>query len=186
MPDAPSPVRGDSALLVPIPEAESIVADLRLRHDPAATHGVPAHVTVLYPFVPAAQIDGSLHDALTQLFGGTAGFAYRFERADRFDGTTVFLAPDTSDRFRALTDAVEERWPEHPPYGGVYAEVVPHLTVGDGLAGGAADPLHEAIADRLVRYGPVTGRASEIWLMTEDFTGRWSTIATYALAADAR
>jgi hypothetical protein len=186
MPDAPSPARGDSALLVPIPEAEPLVADLRIRHDPAAAQGIPAHVTVLFPFVAAAQVDGWVHDALTQLFGRMAGFAYRFERADRFDDTTVFLAPDPSDRFSALTEAVTTRWPEFPPYGGVYAEVVPHLTVGDQLADGAADVLREAVADRLMSHGPVTGRASEIWLMTEDVTGRWSAIATYQLTADDR
>ena len=52
---------GDSALLVPIPEAEPIVAELRLEHDAIAARGVPAHVTVLFPFVPRALIRPSVH-----------------------------------------------------------------------------------------------------------------------------
>ena len=186
MADAPSPAWGNSALLVPIPEAESVVADLRLLHDPAAALGVPAHVTVLFPFVPAALIDVAVHDSLADLFGHLAGFAYRLDRADRFDETTVFLAPDPADRFSSLTDAVARRWPEHPPYGGAYAQVVPHLTVGDGLAEGAAEPLQEALASRLASHGPVTGHASEIWLMTEGGAGQWSVTATYPLAVNAR
>ena len=39
-----------TALVVLVPEAEPVVAAHRLRHDPAAADGVPAHVTVLYPF----------------------------------------------------------------------------------------------------------------------------------------
>ncbi len=40
-----------SAVLVPVPEAERVVSRHRIRLDPAAELGVPAHVTVLYPFV---------------------------------------------------------------------------------------------------------------------------------------
>ena len=47
-----------SAVIVAIPEAEAAVAALRLRLDPAAAWGVPAHVTVLYPFLPPDEIDG--------------------------------------------------------------------------------------------------------------------------------
>ena len=34
--------------------------------------------------------------------------------------------------FRALTAQLCDRWPEAPPYGGAYPEVVPHLTVAQG------------------------------------------------------
>ena len=42
----------ESAVLVPVPEAERAVSRHRARLDGAAARGVPAHVTVLYPFVP--------------------------------------------------------------------------------------------------------------------------------------
>jgi hypothetical protein len=42
----------ESAVLVPVPEAERGVSGHRNRLDRAAVWGVPAHVTVLYPFVP--------------------------------------------------------------------------------------------------------------------------------------
>lgn len=182
MSDAPAPVWGDSALLVPIPEAEPVVGDLRHQHDEVAALGVPAHVTVLFPFVPASQIDASVHDALSDLFASLPGFAYRFERAGRFGDTTVFLEPEPASAFSALTDAVVRRWPELPPYGGVHPEVVPHLTVGDQLGDGAADGLQEAVSGRLSSCGPITGKASEVWLITEGATSRWSVIARYPLA----
>ena len=42
----------ESAVLVPIPAAERVVSTHRSRLDGAAALGVPAHVTVLFPFVP--------------------------------------------------------------------------------------------------------------------------------------
>lgn len=46
-----------SAVLVIVPPAEAIVGDLRRRFVESATWGVPAHVTVLYPFVTPRTID---------------------------------------------------------------------------------------------------------------------------------
>jgi hypothetical protein len=55
-PVPPSPVAAESAVLVPVPEAERVVSGHRARFDRAATWGVPAHVTVLYPFVVPSAI----------------------------------------------------------------------------------------------------------------------------------
>jgi hypothetical protein len=46
-----------SALLVPVPEAEPAVRAWRAQFDPAAAAGVPAHVTLLYPFLDREDID---------------------------------------------------------------------------------------------------------------------------------
>jgi hypothetical protein len=45
-----------SAVLVPAPEAEPAVSHHRARLDRAAAWGVPAHVTILYPFVAPSAI----------------------------------------------------------------------------------------------------------------------------------
>ena len=46
----------ESAILVPVPGAEPVAGRLRARFDRSAGRGIPAHVTVLYPFVPPGQI----------------------------------------------------------------------------------------------------------------------------------
>ena len=56
-----------SALIVAVPEVEPLVGDWRSRYD-NATLGVPAHVTLLFPFVPAAQLDDVLLGELEALF----------------------------------------------------------------------------------------------------------------------
>jgi hypothetical protein len=49
-PDAPEPT--ETAVIAAIPDAEPLVGKHRQHLDAAATWGMPAHVTVLYPFVP--------------------------------------------------------------------------------------------------------------------------------------
>jgi hypothetical protein len=40
----------ESTLVVVVPEAEALVGSFRDLYDPVAAAGVPAHITVLYPF----------------------------------------------------------------------------------------------------------------------------------------
>ena len=42
----------ETALVVLVPEAEAIVGRLRQRYDPSAAVGMPAHITINYPFLP--------------------------------------------------------------------------------------------------------------------------------------
>lgn len=181
-PDGPA-ARGDSALVVAIPEADALVGDLRLEHDPAAAFGVPAHVTILFPFVPAARIDEPVRAQLRGLFAKAAPFAYRFERFARFEETTVYLAPTWPGPFRALTELVCDRWPEHPPYGGAFDEVIPHLTVGDHLAAGTAGVIERETGSRLASAGPVTGHAREVVLLLADAEGRFARDSVYPLGS---
>jgi hypothetical protein len=53
----------ETALLLPVPAAEPAVSRHRARFDVAARDGVPAHVTVLYPFLPPAGISEPLQAA---------------------------------------------------------------------------------------------------------------------------
>ena len=185
MTDAPR-TGGDSGLLVPIPEAEPVVGELRLRHDPAAAAGIPAHVTVLFPFVSRVEINDPLRAALADLFGSLPGFVYCFDRVERFGDSTVFLAPEPAAQFSALIAAAAARWPEHPPYGGVFETVIPHLTVGDDLAPGEADALAATLHGALDRSGPITGSATAILLVTQDEAGRWRTDSVFPLAFGAQ
>ena len=64
---------GESAVLVPGPEAEPVVGRHRARLDRAAVEGVPAHVTVLYPFVPPPEITAATIEVLAAAVRSVAG-----------------------------------------------------------------------------------------------------------------
>ena len=52
----------ESVLFAFVPEAEQAISSLRQRHDPVARVGVPAHITLLYPFMPPSKITTPIVD----------------------------------------------------------------------------------------------------------------------------
>jgi 2'-5' RNA ligase len=158
-----------SAFIVRVPEAEPHVASWRDRFDPAARLGVPAHVTVLFPFMAPERIDAAVLAQAQAILSGLAPFAFRLARIDRFPGV-LYLAPEPAEPFIELTDSFVRSFPEFPPYGGQFATVVPHLTVGH-----AKDPELDLIASALrasLPPGGVTSSCGRLSLI-ENSTGRW-------------
>jgi 2'-5' RNA ligase len=123
-----------SAIILPVAAAEPLVSGWRLRHDPSASASVPAHVTVLAPFLAPDRITDRVIAELRALFAARTAPRARFARTGRFAPAgaaagVLYLAPEPADGLRALTETMVARWPEAPPYGGVHDAIVPHLTV---------------------------------------------------------
>jgi 2'-5' RNA ligase len=173
----------ESAVLIPVPEAERVVSPHRSRLDGAAALGVPAHVTVLFPFVPPSEITPSVVDALAAAVATVRAFGCEFPATSWFGENVLYLGPRPDEPFRALTRAVCAAFPGYLPYGGAYADTIPHLTVGDRPAGGVVD-LRAAEAAVLPRL-PVRAQVSRVWLMAGSATapGSWHTLAELPLAA---
>jgi hypothetical protein len=168
----------ETALLVPVPAADARIGSWRNRLDPAARRGVPSHVTILYPFLPPTALDAATLASLVDVFADVAAFDFTLTRTAWFGESVFWLAPEPAAPFRELTARVVARWPQCPPYAGRFAEVVPHLTIGDG-----APPDELRIAERQVsRTMPIAARAAEILLMsgTPD-AASWTTLARFAL-----
>lgn len=170
----------ESVLLIAVPEAEPLVAELRDRYDPVALRGVPAHVTVLFPFkAPAAITDADL-ELLSGAFRDFAAFDFELANVRSFPGVW-FLAPEPAGAFKALTRAVQARFPDYPPYRGVFGDdSVPHLTVAK-----IADPIEfETVGSQLktaVAHAlPRQVRAEEVWLM-DNTSGRWAIRRRFSL-----
>jgi 2'-5' RNA ligase len=166
---------GQSGLIVRIPEAEPAVRAWRDRLDPSARAGVPAHVTVLFPFLDESRIDSGALVAVGEVIGRHRPFEVRFEYCGRFPGI-LYLVPEPDIAFCRLTEAIADRWPETPPFGGQFDDVVPHLTIAQGQDDAV---LEEAEADVRSRL-PVTARSSSVDLMVHNGT-RWQQRASFAL-----
>ena len=74
----------ESALGVFVPEADSLVKPFRDRYDPSAAAGVPAHITLLHPFKPPAEIDDVVLDDLRRCFGHFPPFPFSLASIRRF------------------------------------------------------------------------------------------------------
>ena len=116
---------------VPLP---SPLERLRRHDDFAAKVGVPAHVTLLFPFMPAAALRPPVRRALAEIAATVEPFEVRFAAVDRFPGV-VYLVPEPAATFTALTDAIAARFPAYQPYEGAFDVVIPHLTLVESADG---------------------------------------------------
>src|SRR4051794_5821857 len=117
-----------SRAIVPVPEAEPVVGALRASLDRSAGLGVPAHVTVIYPFLAPDRLGPDEPRRLRDAVRSVARFDVSFPEVRWFADTVVWLAPHPAEGFRALIDAVWSAFPECPQYGGAFGPPVPHLT----------------------------------------------------------
>jgi len=159
----------ETAFVVLVPEAEARVAALRQRHDPAAALGVPAHITVLYPFMARSLITAGVLARAGAALRGLGAFDFHLSQPRRFADVS-WLAPTPADPFVALTEALVRAFPAFLPFGGVHDHVVPHLTV----ARGDEPTLQQADADLraiLHEQGPVDAHCSHLSLLAKAGNG---------------
>lgn len=150
-----------TALIVPIPEAEEAVGGFRASLDPAASWGVPAHVTVLYPFLPPQRINEQALAVLRETFAEIPRFDVALTHVGWFGDAVVWLAPQPDRPFRDLTEAVWQRFPEAPPYAGAHSDVVPHLTIGHD----AAKPVLSHAAATISAHLPINAAIDRVRLI---------------------
>jgi 2'-5' RNA ligase len=185
----PAPIAGagpdwETALLLPVPAAEPAVGQHRARLDEAARDRVPAHITVLYPFLSPAGIDEMVLASLGRQFAGLNAFSFTLDKVGWFGQEVVWLGPRDSAPFTALTDVTFTAFPSCPPYGGRHVEVIPHLTIGhvggpEALAAAAESvrpclPIEAAATEVILMAGPRSG-------IPGTPPGQWRTIATFPL-----
>jgi 2'-5' RNA ligase len=153
---------GESAIVVPVPSAEPVVSRWRRRLDPSSRAGMPAHITLLYPFAPLERFDETLLPTLRELFASVPRFDFVLGPVGWFDGRVLFLRPQPADPFVQLTRVLQHQFPEYPPYGGAFEEVLPHLTVAED----AARWRMRRAASQLETLVPIPATASAVSLMT--------------------
>jgi 2'-5' RNA ligase len=159
--DAPPPTH--TAVIVPVPAADPLVGRHRRHLDAAASWGVPAHVSVLYPFVDPSRVDDQVIRTLAAAIGSVAAFDCRFGRTQWFGQDVLWLDPEPARWFRDLTTSVWGAFPDHPPYGGAYDDVTPHLTIAERRLGSLAAVQ---AAERAVQAGlPVSTRIDRVLLI---------------------
>ncbi|MHB9861074.1 2'-5' RNA ligase family protein [Streptomyces sp. YIM S03343] len=154
-------VRPASALLVPVPEAATA---LRVwRGTDALPSGVPAHITVMYPFLPPHSIDGLVEAELARITASVQPFGFCLTEVRRFPGV-LYLRPVPAEPFGDLAGLVTRHWPACQPYQGKYPEFVPHVTL-------ATDESACGDTERLKPLLPITCQAREVTLMTQRARG---------------
>lgn len=173
----------ETALIVVVPEAEPHVSHLRRQFDPSAKRGLPAHITVLYPFMPPEDVTFAVSDQVRAIALSFAAFDFQLSKVGVFPGA-LYLAPTPAQPFIALTAALTRHFPEYPLYGGQFRSVVPHLTVAQA-GGWQHSSAHTELLCALYPSGDISSRCSEL-VLTEDSSGRWQTMHTFPLSVPSK
>ena len=164
---------GQTAVIVPVGAVDGIVSPWRRQFDSSAAVGVPPHVTIVFPFLPADRLTERDLADLAGVFRAEPVFEVTFASFGRFAGAegeqdVLYLRPDPAAPFRRLIAAMGERWPQAPPYEGRYGEPIPHLTVTETAPAAAMALARASVQSRL----PVTATVDRGCLLTFD-GGRW-------------
>ena len=160
--------RNQSALLIPVPEADEVVGRWRYEYDPVAAAGVPAHITLIVPWLPPAAIGEADLAVLEEELSGVTAFDFDLVRVEWFGRRVLWVAPQPADPFLKLTERLADRFGT-PPWEDEFDEVIPHLTVAHATDGVELAPVATEIASRL----PLRCRAGEVWVMVGGGADRW-------------
>lgn len=171
--------RPRSGLMIEIPEADPAVARHRERLDASARLGIPAHITVLSPFILPQAISTAALARLERLFAAVSQFRFQLDRTAWFGDEVLWLAPRDPGPFRALTRSVVEAFPAFPLYEGQFGDSTPHLTVGHG------HPLTDlrAAEESVQAHLPIDAQATAVTLVTQQSAAeQWTKAATFTMA----
>jgi 2'-5' RNA ligase len=168
-----------SALVVVVPEAELLVNRLRARFDPSALMGMPAHITILFPFMPVDLLTSDVLGRVRTTVAGFAEFEFRLERIGRFPRTT-YLSPEPPEPFTALTAALAQTFPDYPPYEGRFPTSIPHLTVAD-RSEDFAEVAAAELAELRSRGSEVRATCREVRLLENSHGGHWRDYDSFGL-----
>ena len=94
--NAPAPT--ETAVIAAVPAAEPVVGGHRQQLDGAAGWGVPAHVTVLGPFVAPEAINDDLITTLAAVVSSVSAFDCCFVRTRWFGVDVLWLHPGRLNR----------------------------------------------------------------------------------------
>jgi 2'-5' RNA ligase superfamily len=175
----------ETAIVVVVPEAEKVVGEWRRRHTSDGADGMPAHLTLLYPFADTSQYLAGTDDLAESACEGVGPIRFSLSSTEYFYGSTntLYLTPDPSAPFASVTEALMAAFPEYPPYGGAFSTVVPHLSVAQHESLSTLVEIEEQLKPAL----PIAAFASEAQLMEHaPAPDGWRLRRSFALMPPAR
>jgi 2'-5' RNA ligase len=139
-------------------------------------------VTILYPFKPPDELTADVITTLRDLFSRQRSFNISLQELQGFPDI-LYLAPMPAEPFRLLTETIVGSYPETPPYGGAFKEIVPHLTVAQANDIQRLDEIaaefHAAARKKL----PIYARVNTVSLI-DNSNGSWKVRTQFSLGSD--
>jgi 2'-5' RNA ligase len=156
-----TPVIGTAVVIIPPHEVQAVAVPLLQQYAPINLIHVPAHITLMYPFVPLDQLKGAAH-TVRQICAVIPPFDVTLDGYDFFPDTAYLKIANPApimNVFHRLFAA----FPAHPPYEGKFGDVLsPHITVAewDETQDYGTQPSRPPL--NLPPYAPLTFRAERL------------------------
>jgi 2'-5' RNA ligase len=163
----------ETALVVLLPELEPLIGGWRRRYTGDGARGMPPHVTLIIPFADSSEVEERL-EGVGRVLGDFAPFGVALLETARFP-ELLYLRPEPAEPFVAMTEALADAFPEFPPYGGDFDEILPHVTVAQ-----SEDEVLATIDEELAAQLPVRARVERAWLV-ENAPDGWRRHTAFAL-----
>lgn len=165
-------------LALMVPEAESLVGDMRARLDPSARLGLGAHITLVYPWLDSGDVTAGVLLRLRGITMAHTAVSFRLDSVDAFP-STVWLAPSPVEAIASLAASLAAAFPERPRIGPDFERYVPHLSAARNVRKGR-DNIVAALHDRLHIHGPVECLCKDVHVMERD-AACWRVLASSPL-----
>jgi 2'-5' RNA ligase len=173
---------GSTALVVLVPEAEPLVEPFRSQYDPVAPRGMPAHVTILFPFYAQTELGPDVVNTLEQHFAPFTPFHFELRETGAFP-RVLYLKPEPHDLFSQIISSTSSLFPDLPPYGGSTGERIPHVTVAHAETDVDFEKLRARFEEGLERQGLVQGTVSRVTLMVHS-RADWLELNSFSFRGD--
>jgi hypothetical protein len=138
-----------------------------------------AHVTLIYPFRDSSLLSTETARGVADVLGGFGSFSFTLTAATYFrcPRVVLYLRPEPAAPFEDLTRALASAFPETPPYGGAFEDIVPHLSVADERDPDLLATIEADVSPRL----PIEATARKVELVEHAAEG-WRLRQTFMLA----
>ena len=159
-------------------EVQAIAVPLLRRYAPDTLTRVPAHLTVLYPFVAYDRLDDACAE-LEPICARIAPFEVTLAGYGEFP-SVIYMAPRNPQPIKQLFRSIYRHFPECPPYRAAFGEeMTPHLTVGEF----ETPEEQHAARKAMPRYAPLTFQATRVHVLygINDLVLPWLTHAVIPL-----
>lgn len=167
-----------SALIIRVHLPPALEA-VRRAHVKDAGRGLPAHVTLLSPFVPERDLRAPIRQKIADVVSHRYAFDYHLI-GPKASSDTIYAGVDSELPFRELYGALSAAFPDYPLYDDRAATFLPHVTV----SGREARFDQRLLADRAWHALPTRRRAHSVELIARGARGargRWATVWRFRL-----
>ena len=152
-----------TAIVLPFYELDAVVGRHRRALTSHGAEGMPAHVTLIYPFVDHHDLGDPEIVRLQTALAPFSAFDVTFARFGRFAAMppVLYLEPDPARPLLDMIAALAREFPGFPPFGGIHETVVLHLTIAQTDEAAAMRAAEDEVGRRL----PIRTHVAETAIM---------------------